>query len=144
MRGLETVTWPARMELVRRSPDILLDGGHNPQCMAVIRQTLEEMYPNKKIIFLTGVLGDKDYPAMLGQIIPLAKQFITLTPDTPRALPAQELAQYLQQAGAQAQPCDSTAQGVENVLALAGPEDVVCICGSLYMIGEARHSLGLC
>ena len=57
---------------------------------------------------------------------------------------AQELAAYLQENGAQAVPCDSTAQGLETVLAQARADDVVCICGSLYMIGEVRHLLGLC
>ena len=74
----------------------------------------------------------------------LAKSFVTITPDSPRALTAQELADYLKSLGAQAQPCETTAQGLEQALALAGPEDVVCACGSLYMIGEVRHLLGLC
>lgn len=143
-RGLREAVWPARMELVWRGPDVLLDGGHNPQCMAALRRSLEELYPGKRILFLTGVLGDKDYPAMLGQIIPLAKAFVTITPDSPRALPAQDLAQYLRREGAEALPCGTVAQGVERILALAGPEDVVCVSGSLYMVGEARHILGLC
>lgn len=143
-RGLERARWPARLELVRRSPDVLLDGGHNPQCMAALRRALEQLYPGKKLIFLTGVLEDKDYPAMLGELIPLAKAFVTITPDSPRALNAQALADYLVRAGVPARPCGCTAQGVEQALALAGPEDAVCACGSLYMIGEVRHLLGLC
>lgn len=143
-QGLRKAVWPARMELVRRNPDVLLDGGHNPQCMAALRCALEELYPEKKILFLTGVLGDKDYPAMLSQIIPLAKAFVTITPDSPRALSAQALAQYLCRRGVEALPCEAVEQGVDRILALAGPEDVVCICGSLYMVGEARHVLGLC
>lgn len=143
IQGLRDAVWPARMELVRRSPDILLDGGHNPQCIAALRQSLEELYPGKKILFLVGMLEDKDYPAMLDQMIPLAKLFVTVTPDSPRALSAQDLAQHLCQAGAEAQPCDSIAQGVERVLSMAEAEDVICICGSLYMVGEVRHILGL-
>ena len=94
-QGLENAVWPARLELVRRNPDILLDGGHNPQCMAALHDALEELYPGKKMIFLTGVLGDKDYPDMINKILPLAKSFVTITPDSPRALSAQELADYL-------------------------------------------------
>ena len=143
-RGLEQARWPARLELVRRGPDVLLDGGHNPQCMAALRRALEQLYPGKKLIFLTGVLEDKDYPTMLGEILPLAREFVTITPDSPRALSAGSLADYLVRAGVPATPCGSTAQGVEQALALAGPEDAVCACGSLYMIGEVRHLLGLC
>lgn len=144
VHGLREAVWPARMELVRRSPDVLLDGGHNPQGMAAIRKTLEELYPGKKVLFLTGVLRDKDYPAMVSELLPLAKLFVTITPDSPRALSAQDLAQYLRQAGADAVPSETLEQGVERVLSLAGPEDVVCICGSLYVVGEIRHILGLC
>lgn len=144
MQGLKQAVWPARMELVRREPDVLLDGGHNPQCMMAIRQTLEELYPGKKVLFLTGVLGDKDYPAMLSHIIPLAKGFVTITPDSPRALPACELADYLHRAGLDADPCETLEEGVQRVLSLAKSEDVICICGSLYMAGEARHIMGLC
>ena len=62
-QGLRAAVWPARMELARRNPDVLLDGGHNPQCMGALRRSLEELYPNRKIFFLTGVLSDKDYPS---------------------------------------------------------------------------------
>ena len=143
-QGLRATVWPARMELTHRNPDVLLDGGHNPQCMGALRRALKELYPNRKIFFLTGVLSDKDYPSMLGEILPLSKQFVTVTPDSDRALSAEDLAQYLRQAGAEAQPCGGVSEGIQTVLDLAQPNDVVCVCGSLYMIGEVRHALGLC
>ena len=57
---------------------------------------------------------------------------------------AQALADYLRGEGAEAHSCETVQQGMEKALSMAGPEDVVCVCGSLYMIGEARHVLGLC
>lgn len=143
-QGLFQTVWPARLELVRRFPDVILDGGHNPQCMQALGRALKKLYPEKKMIFLTGVLADKDYPAMVGEILPLAKEFYTITPDSERAMSAADLAAYLESRGAKASPCADTWEGVERVLAAAGPEDVVCACGSLYMIGEVRHLLGLC
>ena len=142
--GLERARWPGRLELVRRSPDVILDGGHNPQCMEALAQSLKELYPGKKLIFLTGVLADKDYPAMVGELLPLAGELYTITPDSPRALPAPELAAWLEDRGGRAVPCGSLREGLDRALAAAGPEDVVCACGSLYMIGEVRHLLGLC
>lgn len=143
-RGLSQTVWPARLELARRSPDVILDGGHNPQCMQALGRALKKLYPEKKLIFLTGVLADKDYPAMVGEILPLAKEFYTITPDNERAMPAADLAAYLEGRGAKASPCEDTREGVGRALSAAGPEDVVCACGSLYMIGEVRHLLGLC
>ncbi|MCI8303995.1 MAG: bifunctional folylpolyglutamate synthase/dihydrofolate synthase [Lawsonibacter sp.] len=144
VEGLERTVWPARLELARRSPDVILDGGHNPQCMEALARALKELYPGKRLIFLTGVLADKDYPTMVGEMLPLAKEFYTITPDSDRAMSAGELAEYLEGRGAKAVPCPTTREGVERSLAAAGPQDVVCACGSLYMIGEVRHLLGLC
>lgn len=144
IQGLAEARWPGRLELVRRSPDVILDGGHNPQCMEALAKSLRQLYPEKKLIFLTGVLADKDYPAMLGEILPLAKEFYTITPDSERALSAPDLSAWLESRGGRAAPCGSIREGVDRALAAAGPEDVVCACGSLYMIGEVRHLLGLC
>lgn len=144
VRGLEQARWPGRMELARRRPDVILDGAHNAQCMEALAQSLRRMYPGKKLIFLTGVLADKDYPAMMEELLGLAREFFTLTPDSPRALTAGELAAYLEARGAKASPCGSVREGLDRTLAAAGAEDAVCVCGSLYMVGEARHCLGLC
>ena len=142
--GLSQARWPGRLELARRSPDVILDGGHNPQCMEALTRALGELYPGKKLIFLIGVLADKDWSTMLGELLPLAKEFYTITPDSPRAMSAVELADYLEKQGARAVPCETVRGGLDRALASSGPQDVVCACGSLYMIGEVRHLLGLC
>ena len=144
VRGLGQARWPGRLELARRGPDVILDGGHNPQCMEALARALGELYPGKKLIFLTGVLADKDWSTMMGELLPLAKEFYTITPDSPRAMPAAELAAYLEGQGAKATPCGSVREGLELALVFLPPEDVVCVTGSLYMIGEVRHLLGLC
>lgn len=144
LRGLSQARWPGRMELARRAPDVLLDGGHNPQCMEALARSLKELYPEKKLVFLTGVLADKDWTAMMGQLLPLAREFYTITPDSPRAMSAAELAVWLEEQGGRAFPCGSVREGIDRALAAAGPSDAVCITGSLYMIGEARRLLGLC
>ena len=142
--GLSQARWPGRLELARRSPDVILDGGHNPQCMEALARALGELYPGKKLIFLTGVLADKDWSTMMGELLPLAKEFCTITPDSPRAMSAGELADYLEKQGARAVPCETVRDGLDRALASSGAQDVVCACGSLYMIGEVRHLLGLC
>lgn len=144
VRGLAAARWPGRLELVRRAPDFIVDGGHNPQCLDALMDALEGLYPGKKLIFLTGVLADKDYPAMLRRAAGLAKAFVAVTPDSPRALPAGELAQLLSGYGLPVTVRDTVAQGVDAALAQAGADDVICAWGSLYSVGEIRHRLGLC
>ena len=142
--GLALARWPGRMELVRRHPDVMVDGGHNPQCMAALTRSLRELYPGKKLIFVTGMLADKDFHAMLGDLLPLAKRVIAVTPDSPRALSGEELARLAREAGVEATVCPSISAGTDAALAMAGAEDGICVCGSLYLVGEVRHHLGLC
>lgn len=143
-RGLAAVHWPGRLELTRRFPDFIVDGGHNPQCVDALVSALEALYPEKKVIFLTGVLADKDWQSMCRRALPMAKAFVTVTPDSPRALDGRELARWLEQFGFPVTACETLSDGVDTALALAGPEDVICAWGSLYSVGEIRHRLGLC
>lgn len=140
-KGLKSARWPGRLELVRRGPDVLLDGGHNPQCMQAVVQALDELYPGKKVLFLLGVMADKDFISMLQILLPYAKQVVCTAPDSPRALPPEELSACVQRLGGTGLACPTVREAVETVLALAGPEDVVCMCGSLYLIGELKELL---
>ena len=117
---------------------------HNPQCVDALAAALESLYPGRKLIFLSGVLADKDWHSMFRRVLPLAKAFVAVTPDSPRALPAAELAAWLAQFSIPVSVQETLDQGVDTALALAGPEDVICAWGSLYSVGEIRHHLGLC
>ena len=143
-RGLYAVRWPARFELVHEEPSVIVDGGHNPQCAQALTQALAELYGEKKLLFLVGVLADKDWHAMLSCALPMAKAFVAITPPSERALDAQTLAAWLREQGAQAETADSVPDGVARVLALSDAQDVICAWGSLYSTGEIRHCLGLC
>ena len=143
-QGLAQVRWPVRFEVVRREPLVVMDGGHNPQCVDALAAALESLYPGRKLIFLSGVLADKDWHSMFRRVLPLAKAFVAVTPDSPRALPAAELAAWLAQFSIPVSVQETLDQGVDTALALAGPEDVICAWGSLYSVGEIRHHLGLC
>ena len=94
-QGLSRVTWPGRFQIIRRAPLFLIDGGHNPQCIQALAQNIADYLPNRPLTVLTGVLSDKDYHCMYRSVADHAVEFITVTPDNPRALTAQELAKYL-------------------------------------------------
>lgn len=140
-RGLAAVRWPCRLELVRRNPDFLIDGAHNPQCVDALASSLEKLYGSKKLVFLAGVLADKDWHLMFERTLPLAKAFVTLTPESPRALSADTLAEDLRTRGAQAHSAAALQEGVKKALALAGEDGAVCFFGSLYAAGEVRQIL---
>lgn len=136
--GLERVKWPARLEVMQREPLFLIDGGHNPQCAEALSASLRELLGEKKAVFLLGVLADKDYPRMMALLTPLAQEFICLTPLSDRALPADELAAYLQAQGAKATACADIPAGLRAAFAAAGTDGAVVAFGSLYLVGAIR------
>ena len=140
-RGLETVKWPARLEVMRREPLLLIDGGHNPQCAEALATSLRELLPNKKAVFLLGVLRDKDYPRMMELLMPLAREFVCLTPLSDRALSGRELADYLTAQGAHARACADIASGLRAALDAAGGSGAVVAFGSLYLVGAIRGAV---
>lgn len=139
--GLAAVRWPCRLEPMRRNPDFLIDGAHNPQCVDALAASLEKLYGSKKLVFLAGVLADKDWHLMFERTLPLAKAFVTLTPASGRALPADTLSAYLRTRGAQAHSAASLDEGIQKALALAGEDGAICFFGSLYAAGEVRQLL---
>lgn len=138
--GLRTVAWPARFEILQRSPWFVLDGGHNPQCAETVAANLKRYFHKNRKILLVGLLADKDYTEMTDILAPQADAFVTVTPESERALPADELAAHLQRYGKPVTACATVPAGVETALSMAGADDVVCATGSLYMAGEIRQS----
>lgn len=137
--GLTTVNWPARLEVLSRNPLFLLDGAHNPQCAQMLAENLRTLLPGKKFIFVVGVLADKDYPAVLKEMIPRAHKFICLTPNNTRALPARELASYLIAQGANASFYDDFACGITAAFNSPEAQNGIIAFGSLYLAGQIRN-----
>lgn len=139
--GIETVRWPGRFELMRREPMFIIDGGHNPQCIEALVKNIEDYLSGRALTILTGVLGDKDFHCMYRDVARYAKEFITITPANPRALPAEKLAEYLAQFGRPVTACQSVEEGVRLAVQNAGKDGVVLCYGSLYMIGDIVAAL---
>ena len=135
--GLAGASWPGRFQVIRQEPLFLVDGGHNPQCMAALVKNIEDYLPCTDLTVLTGVMADKDRGDMFRPLLPYTARFVTVTPDNPRALPAQALAEYLRELGAQAEAFPSVAEGVAAAIARAREHGgAVLACGSLYMVGD--------
>lgn len=140
--GLAEVTWPGRFELLNKKPLFIADGGHNPQCLEALESAIKAYLPGRRIVFLNGCMADKDYGDMFRWLLPYAQEFVTVTPQNPRALPAGELSAYIEaNLNAAATPCDTVAQGVRTAIGKAGADGVVCACGSLYMLGDVVDAL---
>lgn len=139
--GLKTVSWPGRFELLSEAPLFIVDGGHNPQCIAALTENVRTYLSDKHITALVGVMADKDYREMFSCIAPYISRFVAVTPDNPRAMPAQELAEVLRCFEKPVSFCDDVAQGVALALSQTGKDEAVLAFGSLYMVGTIRSTV---
>jgi len=139
--GLGAVSWPGRFEVLRRKPVFILDGAHNPHGMEATADSLKRHFGDRKLVFLIGVMADKDIYGMARQIVPLAKAFVTVMPHNPRAMKAERLAEILSEYGIPVTACPSIEEGVSEAIREAGEEGVVVALGSLYFSGDVRAAV---
>ena len=140
-RGLAVVRWPARVELIDTQPYTIIDAGHNPASMMALRDTLRELLGGRRLVLVFGMLATKDYRSVAALIAPLADVVITTTPDNPHALPAAALADEVRPYTPAVIAIPDRRAAVEHARRLVGPEDVLVITGSFYLVGEAREWL---
>jgi len=136
-KGIEEAFWPGRMETFPGPPRIMLDGAHNPAGARALAEALKRI-PRQRLIMIIGVVGDKDVNGILMPLIPLAHRIITVTPAIPRGLPSRELAASCRTLGYAAENAGDVPSGIRTAASMAGCDDLILVCGSLFTVGEAR------
>ncbi|MBQ9067462.1 MAG: bifunctional folylpolyglutamate synthase/dihydrofolate synthase [Eggerthellaceae bacterium] len=141
--GIAEAVWPGRFEVMGRDPLVIVDGGHNPQGADVLAQTLRDVLPETKPVFIVGILGDKDYGAMLERVVDLGEAFVCVTPPNPRALSAEDLSHSLLalKPDANAIVAKDFDDAVSQAYQLAGQDGAICAFGSLYSIHDLKAAL---
>lgn len=130
--GIHTAVWKGRMELLSKEPFLMVDGAHNSNGIHALAESLRQLYPNEKFHFVMGVMADKDYEKMIEELLPLAIDFVTVTPESSRALQAESLAEDIRNHGVPARSMEKVA----DVLSLPKTGEKTIALGSLYFIGE--------
>ncbi|MDP8958448.1 MAG: bifunctional folylpolyglutamate synthase/dihydrofolate synthase [Actinomycetota bacterium] len=142
--GVRAARSPGRLEVVNRSPLVLLDGAHNPEAFEVLGRSLAEEFPDLPWRLVVGVLGDKDFGKMLSQVAGQVREVFATAAISERALPASQVAAAAREAFGSAVPVHEVAtvpEAVTRALASSGPDDALLVSGSLYVVGEARTLL---
>jgi dihydrofolate synthase/folylpolyglutamate synthase len=137
--GIATAVWPGRIEKVQSGPDVYLDGAHNPSAARELAAFLEENLNGRKIIVIFGALRDKAVDEIAGVLFPLASKVMFTEPRTPRAISASQLAEITGHHAARFEIISDVEQALEAALAQSTLTDVICVTGSLYLVGELRH-----
>ncbi len=138
LRGLAQTRWEGRFQFIGNKPRYVFDGAHNEEAAKRLRESLEMYFADRPLIFVMGVLKDKEYDKIVGILSPLMAHLITLTPPhNPRALTSWELAVCAREYLTQVTRADSLEEALEIAELLAGDKCTVVVCGSLSFLGEA-------
>ena len=140
--GLRDAKMPARIEVMRRHPLLLLDGCHNADGTAALAATLKEAGYDGNLVAVLGLLKDKDHSKMLENLAPCFEKVFTVMPDSPRAMTAEELEEEAKyHMDAEAAP--SVAKAIRLAVDYADENNLagVVVCGSLYLAAQARPLL---
>ncbi len=140
-QGLSDLHWPGRLEIVSESPRIILDGAHNLVAARNLAAFLAQETNQRPITMVIGILDDKPYKAMLSALLPIAQKVIFTRPQIDRGLPPETLYTEARKYGKDITLLPDVHQAVQQAVSHAAPDDVICIAGSLYVIGEAKVSL---
>ncbi len=142
-KGIEKTRFPGRFEVVRREPDVIIDGAHTPEGMRLLKSTLKQIYSGTKPYMLLGMLRDKNYQALIKIIAPIAREVVCVPPQGDRALDPEELAEQVRACGVPVTASRDIIEGFNRLLEKASKQDVIVAAGSLYMIGPVRRVCGI-
>jgi dihydrofolate synthase/folylpolyglutamate synthase len=141
-RGLEGTRLPAALEPFPGRPLVVLDGAHTAASAAGARAGVAAAWPGRPVTLLLALLGEKDAGAILEALLPGAAGVVATQVGSPRALPAHDLAARIAAAGtAPVETVPAPEAALERARALAGPDGLVLVTGSLYLAGALRPRL---
>lgn len=136
-QGLMAAKWPYRFEIAAKKPYFILDGAHNEDAARRLAEGIRFYFTNKKILYIIGMLKDKEYEKVIAQTYAYAEQIITLTPPVgKRALPGHELALAAAAYHPRVTEAGSVEEAVEMACLLAEKDWVIIAFGSLSYLGE--------
>ena len=140
--GIIRTCWPGRLEVLKKEPLFYRDGAHNPDGAKKLAAFLQIYFTNKKIIYIMGVLKDKEYKKMLRYLMPMAKEVYVFKPKNERGLSAQILADTIKEVADVSVTIESDVNAaVFRALDTAKPDDVLVACGSLSFMEEMEDIL---
>ena len=144
--GIRQTRWPGRFQVLDAHsgwPEIVLDVAHNPAGAWALRSALSESYDNRPLIFVFGAMRDKAISEMTEILFPLADRVIATRPENPRSASPEEIQQAGSRTGAQIEAVAQIETALDRARAAAGPETVMVVTGSIYLVGEVMRLLGV-
>ena len=139
--GLLNVKWPGRLEIVSKSPQLILDGAHNLMAVHRLADYLRENTDKDELTLIIGILSDKPYGDILKTLLPLARSVILTCPKIDRGLNADELKTFAKNFISDIKVINDVGDAVRYALEKSDKKETICVAGSLYVVGEAKAEL---
>jgi dihydrofolate synthase/folylpolyglutamate synthase len=146
VRGMRNVNWPGRLQVLGRSPLVVVDGAHNPYSAGRLREALKQYFTFEKGILIMGSSADKDVSGMVSELAPLFHTVIITRSTHPRAMASEALAARFRQYGTEIKITEDISTALPAALEIAGEKDLICVTGSLFVVAgaiEQAEKLGL-
>jgi dihydrofolate synthase/folylpolyglutamate synthase len=137
--GLRSVYWPGRLEILSREPLVVGDGAHNPYSTEVLREALEEWFPDQRWVTIFGASADKDIAGMLSVLLPISDYIIVTRSDHPRAAAPVQLADVVASVGGGAEVSVNVRKSLRRGLAMTDPGSGLLVTGSTHLVADARE-----
>ena len=135
--GLYNTLWPGRCEVISWHPFVVLDGAQNVASMRALKETIKENFQYKRLILILGISSDKDIKGICQELYHLADEIILTKANNPRATAPEALAKYFN--GKEVHRTANVKEARELAYCLSQKEDLILVCGSLFVVGEFRN-----
>ena len=137
--GIKEATLPARMEVVSEKPLVILDGGHNEDCIIALKKAVETYLSGRKTVFLMAFMKDKDYTSAITHIAPLCDRIVFTNIDKIRGERTEILETVAKKYCRNVSSCDDALSAFEKTLADIDQNSVLFVAGSFYLSSEIRN-----
>lgn len=141
VEGLKKVKWAGRLEMLKAKPMVVIDGAHNIDGIKSLKNSINTYFKYNKFILIMGILSDKQVDDMVKVITPEAANIITVTPPSYRAENSSGLVEIIKKYNSNCEAIENYKEAYEKALSYANENDLILICGSLYMVGEMRKTI---
>jgi dihydrofolate synthase/folylpolyglutamate synthase len=145
-RGIRETRWPGRFQVMpadNGAPEYVFDVAHNPAGAWALRSTLSICYEDRPLTFVYGAMRDKAIAEIAEILFPLAERVIATRADNPRSATPDEIREAAARASTDIEDAVDVAAALDRARSLAGPQGIVVITGSIYIVGESMRALGV-
>ncbi len=138
-RGIENVDWPGRLQILRQKPWVIADGAHNGDSIRKLVMAIKQYFTFEKAVVIFGASSDKNIAAMATELASFPARVILTRTHHPRAVAVERLEEEFARQGIVFDVSAGVESAVEKALSIAGPEDLVCATGSLFLVAEVME-----